>query len=114
MSAIVALGFEVGGVVLCFEVGGVVVCLGGALAMLLNLFTAPPPCAVACLCGCGCGCFATLGWGVAVLAGCGVVGLAGCGCFATLGCEVAGLCGCVIPMFWLNCEKLSLPDFPSV
>lgn len=106
MSAIVALGFEVGGVVLCFEVGGVVVCLGGALAMLLNLFTAPPPCAVACLCGCGCGCFATLGWGVAVLAG--------CGCFATLGWGVACLCGCVIPMFWLNCEKLSLPDFPSV
>lgn len=90
MSAIVALDFEAGGVVLCFEVGGVVVCLGGALAMLLNLFTAPPPCAVACLCGCG------------------------CGCFATLGCGVACLCGCVIPMFWLNCEKLSLPDFPSV
>lgn len=104
MSAIVALDFEAGGVVLCFEVGGVVVCLGGALAMLLNLFTAPPPCAVACLCGCGC--FATLGWGVAVLAG--------CGCFATLGWGVACLCGCVIPMFWLNCEKLSLPDFPSV
>lgn len=88
MSAFVALDFEAGGVVLCFEVGGVVVCLGGALAMLLNLFTAPPPCAVACLCGCG--------------------------CFATLGCGVAVLAGCAIPMFWLNCEKLSLPDLPSV
>ncbi len=90
MSAIVALDFEAGGVVLCFEGGGGVVCLGGALAMLLNLFTAPPPCAVACLCGCG------------------------CGCFATLGCGVACLCGCAMPIFWLNCEKLSLPDLPSV
>lgn len=83
MSAIVALDFEV---------GGVVGCLGGAPAILLNLLTAPPLCAVTRLCGCGCG----------------------CGCFATLGCGVAVLAGCVMPMFWLNCEKLSLPDFPSV